>query len=246
MTIATDLKKNICQRWSQPERVKGWVSSGLNAEYSDPSCRRAWLKAFRQAVGKVHAGDALDVGTGPGTIAQFWAELGYSTTGVDFSPGMLDAARADAAAKKLKIRFIEGDAEEPPVSRKKFDIISSRFVLFTLPHPGYAMRRWVELLRPGGRIVVIGHEHAMDMRHRPPQKKQLQSKIDKQHQESLKQLPFVHHKLGDLIVLLEAVGLCDIQRIPMEQVVAARTAFGKRNKEVFRNTPFILVGRKER
>lgn len=47
--------------------------------------------------------------------------------------------------------------------------------------------------------------------------------------------------------VLEAAGLRDIQRVPMDKVIAARMSLCKRQPslEVFRNNPFILVGRKE-
>jgi len=248
MTLAaTELKQNIRHRWSLPERVRVWMGSSLNAEFTDPFCRRAWTSALHQAVADTPVWNVLDAGTGPGTIAQLWTEMGYATTGLDFSTPMIEAARASAAEKKMKITFIEGDVEAPPFQKKKFDVISSRFVLFTLPHPGYTMRRWVHLLRPGGRIILIGHEHSTDPKHHPRRKNnQPLTQTEKRHKEILRQLPFVHHTPGDLIVLLEAVGLSDIRRIPMDQVIAARTALNKRNKELkpFRSTPFIIVGRK--
>ena len=54
------------------------------------------------------------------------------------------------------------------------------------------------------------------------------------------------HSAGDLVVVMEAVGLSDIHHIPMDDVVTARQALCKRqpSRGVFRSTPFILVGRK--
>jgi ubiquinone/menaquinone biosynthesis C-methylase UbiE len=242
--MTAKLKDAIRDRWSRPERVEGWIGSGLNVEFNDPACRWAWLAALRDAVGGGRVNAALDVGTGPGTIAQLWAELGYDTTGVDFSPAMLDAARAVAAEKGLAITFVEGDAETPPFTRRRFfDVISSRFVLFTLPHPGYAVRRWVELLRPGGAIVVIGHERSTDAKKAPRRKKKLTAS-ELRHQQVLRQLPFVNHTLGDLIVVLEAAGLRDIRRVPMDNVIAARAALARRKRSAHPSPPFIIVGRK--
>ena len=247
MADITRLKAGFRHRWNHPDRVEGWRSSGLNAEFNDPSCRRVWIDALRRAMAGAPFRDALDVGTGPGTIAQLWAEIGCRSTGLDFAPGMLEDGRAAAAEKRLNIKFVKGDAEAPPFPRRKFDVVSSRFVLFTLPHPGYAVRRWAELLRPGGRIVLIGHEHPPDAKfHRRRQRKRPKW-ADDRHQEALRQLPFVDHSLGDLVVLLEAVGLQNIRSVPMDKVIAARQSFSKRHSStgVFRSTPFILVGRKE-
>lgn len=218
----------------------------MNLEFSDPACREAWKKALRRAVAGTQLGTAFDIGTGPGTIALLWAELGCHVTGLDFSPGMLQAARHEATERGLAIKLIEGDAEEPPDSKKRFDIVSSRFVLFTLPHPGYALRRWVHLLRPGGSLVLIGHEHSQDVA--PPHRRRPQTatKAEQKHRDVLSRLPFVHHKAGDLQVVMEAAGLHAIERADVKEILVARDALRKRLEapSIPQSTPFIIVGKK--
>jgi ubiquinone/menaquinone biosynthesis C-methylase UbiE len=248
------IRKAIRERWSRPECVAGWTGSGLNADFHDASARRAWRTALKQAV-RDSVGAALDIGTGPGTIAQLWAELGYRTTGIDVSPGMLETARTAAATAGLSISFLQGDAETPPFTRQRFAVISSRFVLFTLPHPGYAVRRWVELLRPGGAIVLIGHSRAQPSLAHPalahaqaqaPLRRGPQRPPDVKHQETLQQLPFVNHTVNDLQVLLEAVGLRNIRRIAMDAVIAARSPMIADGQVTGAHSspPFIIVGHK--
>jgi ubiquinone/menaquinone biosynthesis C-methylase UbiE len=246
---AEELKATFQARWSLPERVGHWTDSGLNVDFADDACRRAWKDALQRAVASSPLRTALDLGTGPGTIAQFWAELNAKTTGIDFAAPMIAKAKELAEAKNLPITFLEGDAEAPPLGRKRFDVISSRFLVFTLPHPGYAMRRWVEMLAPGGRIVLIGHEHPEGGRRGPRQRPPVQGKVnpvDKRHQAALRFLPFMDHTPGDLRVLMEAVGLTDIQRVPVDELVAARAALRRRKRSlgVSLSTPFILSGRK--
>jgi SAM-dependent methyltransferase len=49
-----------------------------------------------------------------------------------------------------------GDASDPPArAGRSFDVILARHLLWTLPDPQGALRRWVSLLRPGGRLVLI-------------------------------------------------------------------------------------------
>ena len=49
-----------------------------------------------------------------------------------------------------------GDASNPPAEAgTSFDVILSRHLLWTLPDPQEALRRWIGLLRPGGRLVLI-------------------------------------------------------------------------------------------
>jgi ubiquinone/menaquinone biosynthesis C-methylase UbiE len=245
---AEQLKAAFQARWSVPERAEVWTGSGLNADFADEACRRAWRDALQVAVAGFPLRTALDLGTGPGTIAQLWAELDATTTGIDFAPTMIEAARRLAAAKGLPITFIEGDAEHPPLGKKRFDVISSRFVLFTLPHPGYAVRRWVEMLAPDGRLVLIGHEHQENGGTRRPQApvKQAETLVDRRHREALRHLPFMDHTPGDLRVVMEAVGLKDIQRVPVDDLIAARASLRRRKRSagVRPSTPFILTGRK--
>jgi ubiquinone/menaquinone biosynthesis C-methylase UbiE len=68
---------------------------------------------------------------------------------------MLAQARAKAAARGLAVAFERGDAEAPPFAAESFDLIVERHVIWTLPDPTRALHRWLELLRPGGRVALI-------------------------------------------------------------------------------------------
>jgi ubiquinone/menaquinone biosynthesis C-methylase UbiE len=271
MTTASTMKRAFRARWNLSKHVTKWIGSGLNADFQNPSCRRAWRNALKQAASGAGTRSALDLGTGPGTLAQLWAELGYHTTGVDFSPGMVAMAKEQAAKRCLDITFLEGDAESPPFTRQRFDVISSRFVLFTLPHPGYAVRRWTELLNPGGVIVLSGHikrggdGHQLAHPHphphpHPPQsekhpvlasetlEQERIQRLESRHKAAQKHLPYMHHDIDDLQVLLEAVGLVDIRRVSMTKVIAARTAMAgaEAGSFTFTRPPFLIVGRKSK
>src|SRR5699024_6087406 len=47
------------------------------------------------------------------------------------------------------------DASDPPFEPASVDVVLARHILWTLPHPSAALRRWAGLLRPGGRLVLI-------------------------------------------------------------------------------------------
>ncbi len=241
------LKEIFREGWSNVNRVEGWVSSSLNGEFGDPACREAWKGSLERAVAGIPLGRALDLGTGPGTIAQFWAEIGFTTTGVDFSPGMLEAGRVAAAQRGLSIDFLEGDVESPLLGDAWFDVISSRFVLFTLPHPGYAMRRWIEMLQPGGALVLIGHERtAIEQNQQTTTPRPNRWQADEQYRNALQQLPFTDHTAAHLQVVMEAAGLRQIERMRVDGLLAARESFGQRTQTpgILHTTPYILVGRK--
>lgn len=246
-----ELKEVFREGWSNQARVDNWVRRVSGGEFADPECRPAWIDALRSALPAIgdRTGEALDAGTGPGTIAQLWTELGLRTTGVDFSPTMLEAARRSAAARRMTIDFIEADAEQPPFTDERFDVISSRLVLFTMPNPGYAVRRWTQLLRTGGRMALIGEERPADADQQQKHQKQFRSspwQPDEQYRQALAQLPFMGHTAGTLRVVMQAAGLRDIHMVDMQQVIEARRIRNEgltdEARTMFRSTPYILVG----
>ncbi len=59
------------------------------------------------------------------------AERPFLTEGVDFSPEMIDRARA----KVPEARFTIGDVWCPPLSAAAYDVVLSRHVLRAVPDP---------------------------------------------------------------------------------------------------------------
>ncbi|GAA5482271.1 class I SAM-dependent methyltransferase [Haloferula sargassicola] len=246
---ARRLKVVFQQGWNHPDRVKGWVGGALHAEFHDPGCRQAWKDALSEAAGTTPSDRALDLGTGPGTISSMWAELGFRTTAIDFAPNMLEAGQRLAAERGLTLEFIEGDAEDPPVGERRFGVISTRFVLYTLPHPGYAIRRWVQLLEPGGKLVLIGHDRDQGQASgstevRAPRKHGWQ--VGEDYRAALDRLPFMDHKASDLQVVMEAAGMSEIRKLAVTGLDEARERLREDQPEVpvGSTTPYIVVGRK--
>src|SRR5512144_3431302 len=56
----------------------------------------------------------LDVATGSGNAAIAAARLGARVTGVDYVPALLERGRERAAAERLDLELLEGDAEALP------------------------------------------------------------------------------------------------------------------------------------
>jgi ubiquinone/menaquinone biosynthesis C-methylase UbiE len=83
------------------------------------------------------------------------AARGHQVTGVDFAPAMLAKARGKAATRGVSIRFEAADVEQLPYTPGRFDLVISRHLLWTLPHPEAAIDEWIRVLRPGGRLVVV-------------------------------------------------------------------------------------------
>jgi SAM-dependent methyltransferase len=116
--------------------------------------REAWAGRVR---GWVPGGpwDVLDAGCGTGSLAALVAADGHRVCGVDLAPRMVERARAKLAGAGLRGRFVVGDAAAPPFREGSFDVLLCRHVVWTLPEPERALRAWVRLLRPGGRLVLV-------------------------------------------------------------------------------------------
>jgi SAM-dependent methyltransferase len=118
----------------------------------DPGVRAAWAERLAGWLPE-RACDVVDLGCGTGSMSLLAAERGHRVTGVDSAPGMLDLARRKLAGRDAE--FLLGDAAEPPVAAGAYDVVFARHVLWMLPDMGAVLGRWVSLLRPGGRIVLV-------------------------------------------------------------------------------------------
>jgi 2-polyprenyl-3-methyl-5-hydroxy-6-metoxy-1,4-benzoquinol methylase len=120
----------------------------------DPVVRQAWTEMLRKLLPANRAA-ILDAGCGTGSLSIVLAGLGHAVTGIDLSPAMISLARAKAAAGGHSIAFQVMDAAQPQLAQGQFDVIVCRHLLWALPGPAQVLERWVELLRPGGRLVLI-------------------------------------------------------------------------------------------
>jgi len=119
----------------------------------DPGVRAAWRSLLVSLVPAPPARVA-DLGCGTGTLSLLLADEGHAVDGVDFSPAMVTRARAKAEGRR-DVRFVVGDAAAPALDRAAYDVVLCRHVLWALPDPAAALRRWVDLLAPGGRLVLV-------------------------------------------------------------------------------------------
>lgn len=118
----------------------------------DPLIRAAWRDLLLAHLPPAPARVA-DLGCGTGTLSVLLAEEGYDVAGVDLSPEMIVRATAKAAGHNAT--FAVGDAADPDLAAGSFDVVLSRHVLWALPDPAAGLARWVELLAPGGRLLLV-------------------------------------------------------------------------------------------
>ena len=118
----------------------------------DPAVREAWTDLLLPLLPPAPA-DVLDVGCGTGSLGLLLADAGHRVRGVDSSEGMLAVARAKTAG--VAVGLVRGDAADPPFRPASADVVLCRHVLWALDDPAAAVGRWVRLLRPGGRLVLV-------------------------------------------------------------------------------------------
>lgn len=125
----------------------------------DPIVREAWSGLLAAWLPPTPA-SILDVGCGTGSLSVVLAGLGYKVTGIDLSPAMIALAQEKAAAHGHQIAFQVMDAAFPQFARRQFDVIICRHLLWALPEPQQVLRRWSELLKQPGRLLLIeGYWH---------------------------------------------------------------------------------------
>ena len=131
----------------------------------DSDTRSAWKDLLRTWLPTTPSLVA-DLACGTGTMSVLMAELGHQVRGVDLSAEMVRLAQAKAAPFGAAIEVQQGDAGDPPFEPGTVDVVFARHILWTLPDPTEALRRWAGLLRPGGRLVLVegrwGLESAAD------------------------------------------------------------------------------------
>ncbi len=97
----------------------------------------------------------LDLACGFGRHTNRLAALGHTLTGVDRSPGFLDLARQDAAARNVHVRYQLGDMRELEFEAE-FDYVLLLFTAFGYFEDGENYQVLVNVhkaLRPGGVFV---------------------------------------------------------------------------------------------
>ena len=81
-------------------------------------------------------------------ISRVLRPYGPPLVGLDFSNRMLAEATKRAEQLRVACEFVFGDAESLPFDAARFDVVSSRHLLFNLPRPGLALREWFSVLNP--------------------------------------------------------------------------------------------------
>ena len=131
----------------------------LLSDRSEAPMRKAGVDLLKPAAGE----QILEIGFGTGhTIAALAKAVGPrgKVFGIDLSEGMVRLAKDNLAKSGLLdyVRLRCGDAAQIPYSADAMDAVFMSFTLelFDTPEIPQVLRECKRVLRPGGRIVVVG------------------------------------------------------------------------------------------
>ena len=118
---------------------------------------RWWRHRVVKALSPVRGLDVVDVACGTGDLAEAFERAGAgSVLGIDFTPEMLDIARARSRrARRERIEYREGDAMHLELEDTCADVVSIAFGIRNVAKPELALAEFGRILRPGGRLVVL-------------------------------------------------------------------------------------------
>jgi ubiquinone/menaquinone biosynthesis C-methylase UbiE len=125
-----------------------YASSTAHSETDD-------LEQVLPLLGELEDQEVLDVATGTGHTAFFFAERLAHVFAVDINDEMLAVAQEVAAARSYSCRFLKGSASALPFDEESFDLVTSRLAAHHFRSPSDFLAEAHRVLRPGGRLLLI-------------------------------------------------------------------------------------------
>jgi ubiquinone/menaquinone biosynthesis C-methylase UbiE len=117
---------------------------------------RVLLGDGRAWAGTQSRGAVLEVAIGTGRNLPYYPR-DRRLTGIDLTPAMLTLARDRARALGVAAALLVADAQALPFAAASFDSVVCTLGLNAIPDDRAAVAEMYRVLRPGGRLVLLGH-----------------------------------------------------------------------------------------
>jgi SAM-dependent methyltransferase len=102
------------------------------------------------------AGDAVDLAAGEGRHALWLARRGWRVTAVDFSDVGLSRGRGEPGGDRVS--WVTADVTAWSAEPASVDLVLVAYLHLPEPETTDLLRRAVGWLRPGGRLLLLGHD----------------------------------------------------------------------------------------
>lgn len=153
-----EIKNRIINYWSR----RSGDFARLRRDELNSYMADLWLEEIRKYLPDKPC-RILDIGTGSGFFAILLGKAGHYVEGIDLTASMIEEAKILAAKSGVNSVFKVMDAENLLYPDESFDIVLSRNLTWTLPHPRKAYGEWHRVLKKGGMLLNFdadyGKEH---------------------------------------------------------------------------------------
>ncbi|MGW0230375.1 class I SAM-dependent methyltransferase [Actinopolymorpha singaporensis] len=139
--------RNLVDYWDR--RASSYDTKMAGAERRFLTDSRRWVCARAR-------GSTLEVAVGTGANLRHYPR-NVDLTAIDWSPGMLDAARHQAKQIGRPVTFHHADAGALPFPAETFDTVVATFSLCCVPDERAALVEALRVLRPAGRLLLADH-----------------------------------------------------------------------------------------
>ena len=122
-----------------------------------------WQSIFREYL--PDGCQVLDDGAGAGFFTVLLSSMGFQTTAVDYSAGMLEQISRNLTEQDLKAELLKMDVQKLDFPDGSFDAVVSRNVFWNLEEPEEAYREIARVLRPGGTLILEDGNYYLHFHH---------------------------------------------------------------------------------
>ena len=153
-----DIKPRVNKYWTN--RADSFFM--LRQHELDSPKANKWLNEIKKKIGPQPL-KILDVGCGAGYFIVLLGLEGYDVTGIDLTEAMIDRARELIGMNgpyDCDLKAIVMDGENLDFRDESFDVVITRNLTWTLPHPIQAYSEWYRVLKKGGMLLNFDAEYA--------------------------------------------------------------------------------------